>query len=98
MLRRADAAGYEARLSRIESGILVGEPAGKACGGEVELAAIIQSAVVGHRDALRTERVGLYDVRAGLEIALVYLAYHVGTCDGEEVVVALLYAGQRLKL
>ena len=62
-------------------------------GGEVELVREVLHAVVGERNALRVERVGLDDVGAGLEILVVDRADDVRPGEHQQVVVALQVAG-----
>ena len=50
--------------------------------------------IVDHGDALRIERAGLNDVDTHAEVAAVDIGNHVGACEAEQVVVALLQSGQ----
>ncbi len=61
--------------------------------GQVELAHQRLGAVVGLGGRVRVEGVGLDDVGAGLEIAAVDLADHLGTGQHQQVVVALEVTG-----
>ena len=78
-----------------------GDPAGPVVGGQgvrglarqpggrvVELVGELLEAVVGQRDRVGVEGVGLDDVRAGAEVVLVDRADHLGLRDREQVVVA----------
>lgn len=51
--------------------------------------------VIGHGDALRTERICFNEVRPRFKVSAMYLAHHVGPRQVEQVVVAFL---QRLAL
>ena len=78
---------------------------GRACGhrvarlaseprsGDIHLVRVVLHAVVGERDALGVEGVGLDDVGAGLEVGVVDLADEVRLGQHEQVVVALDVAG-----
>ena len=60
--------------------------------GEVQLPDLILELVVGHRDGLGIERVGLEDVGTRLEIREVHIAHQVALGDAEEVIAALQFA------
>jgi hypothetical protein len=60
-----------------------------AGGGDVELVGQVLGAVVGLRDRLRVERVGLDDVGAGVEVLVVDAADDVRAREDEDVGVAL---------
>ena len=62
-------------------GELVGGPPGERGGGPVHLEDEMLQAVVGHRDLVRVERVGLDDVGAGVEVGAVDVGDHVGPGD-----------------
>ena len=51
--------------------------------------------VIGHRDALRTERICFNEVRPRFKVSAMYFAHHVGPRQVEQIVVAFL---QRLAL
>ena len=84
--RRAEGAGDPARavVRRGRVGGLAGEP-GRLV---VELVVELLEAVVGQRDRVGIERVGLDDVRAGGEVVLVDRPDQVGLRQREQVVVA----------
>ena len=97
----ADGAGLVGGAHRTchEAGLLgcahsIGLAACDGSCGKVDLAAQVFAAIVGHRDALRIERAGLNDVDTHAQVAAVYVGNHVGTCEAEQVVVALLQSRQ----
>ena len=76
-------------LSGVRAVDVVGGATGQPCGLAVELAGQVGHAVVGQRDGVRVEGVGLEDVGAGLEVLPVDRLDDPGRRDGEQVVVAL---------
>ena len=75
---RADGAGDEARLVRRLRGPGVGRVAGELRRGDIQLVGDRFEPIVGLRDRLRIEGVGLEDVGAGFEIGVVDLADDLG--------------------
>ena len=92
--QRAHAAGgperarHESRPSR-RAGVLVRGHARQSRGAIVQFRNQRFGAVVGLRHRVGIERVGLDDVRAGLEVRAVYAADDVGPRERQDVVVAL---------
>jgi hypothetical protein len=68
----------------------VGHPPRDARRGDVQLIRKTLQLVIGERDGLRAEGIGLDNVRAGFEIGAVYFGYNVRARQVEQVVVALL--------
>ena len=91
-VRRAERAGDKARLVGVRGRRRVGGFAGDGRRDAVHLLDDRLEAVVGHRDRRRVERVGLDDVRAGLEVAVVDLAHDLGLGQHQDVVGALQVA------
>ena len=89
--RRADRTGHVAGFLR--GGDLVTGLAGQRGAGVVELVAQLLHAVVGERDRVGIEGVGLQDVRAGLQVLPVDSLDDVWLGQGEQVVVADQIAG-----
>ena len=86
---RAERAGDVPLLVRRLRGRLVGDPAGEPGGLEVELVGQLLHAVVGQRDRVGVEGVGLDDVGAGGEVLAVDRRDDVRLGDRQQVVVAL---------
>src|SRR5205823_2375882 len=85
---RTHRAGDKARaIGRLE---LRARLAGEASGGGVDLAHLVREPVFGERDARAAEGVGLDDVGAGGEVALVHVAHDVGPGEDEVLVAALV--------
>jgi hypothetical protein len=84
---RSHRAGHEARLAG--SGEVVGRLAADLCGRFVDLVHVRLQVVVGERDRLRVEGVGLDDVRAGLEVLAMHVVEHGGVGDRQHVARAL---------
>src|SRR5437870_3324277 len=85
---RTHGAGDEARaLGRLE---LRARRAGETGGGGVDLAHLVRQPVLRERDARAAEGVGLDDVGARGEVALVHLAHDVGSGEDEVLVAALV--------
>ncbi len=90
---RPDRAGHEPRLSRIACAVLAREANRDLGRRYVQVIDLVAEAIVGLRDAVGVERVGLDDVGAGLEIGAVDLLDHVGAGDHQQVVIALQVVG-----
>ena len=75
--------------SGVRVGPLVGGRAGQACAFDVQLVGERLEAEVGLRDRGAAERVGLDDVRAGLEVGVMDARDHVGTREDQQVDVVL---------
>ena len=86
---RADRAGDEPGLLRRAPRVLVGRLAREPRGGDVDVVDVRLEPVVRLRDGVAVERVGLDDVRAGLEVLAVDAADDVGPRQHEHVGVAL---------
>ena len=67
----------------------------QSCSFDIQLGAKMLATVIGHGDALRTERICFNEVRTRFKVSAMYLAHHVGPRQVEQIVVAFL---QRLAL
>ena len=92
-VRRAERAQHPARPVGRALGHGVGLGARERRGGDVQLVGEVLQAVVGERDALRVEGVGLEEVGARLEVGAVHPADDLRLGDRQQVVVALLVVG-----
>ena len=69
-------------------GELISSLTGKTRSGKRHLAGYTLKMIIGLRDALRRERVGLDDIGSGLEITPMDIEQHIRTCEVQHVVVA----------
>jgi hypothetical protein len=92
--RGAEGAGDVARLVGRLGGHQVALGSGQPSGLVVQLVGQLDHVVVGERDPLGVERVGLDQVGAGLEVLPVDGADDLGLAEREQVVVALQVAGR----
>ena len=92
-VQRPDRAGDEARLVRLLGGPAVGDLAGDARAGQVDVAHRALQPVVGLGDRGGREGVGLADVGAGGVILVVQVGDDVRPGEAQDVVVALQLAG-----
>ena len=94
LVGRPEGAGHKAGLVRDPAGGFIGGGAGEPGGGDIKFDGTCFHPVVGQADAVGVEGVGLDDVRAGLKVLAVDVAYDVRTGEGQQVVVALQVTGE----
>ena len=87
-VRRSHRSGHEAGL--FGCGKLVGTLPREPCPFESHLVCIVLKMIVGLRNPLRRERVRLYNVGPGLQIAAVDVGNSLRMSDIEHVVIALI--------
>ena len=68
----------------------VGFGSRQSCSFDIQLCAKMLATVIGHGDALRTERICFNEVRPRFKVSAMYFAHHVRPRQVEQVVVAFL--------